>query len=333
MANDDYLKNLFNAFREKNDSAFFKTAELIISEQLASNHHAFATELKKALGSRRHSSSDLAILPKDRRHGEDLVQLRESVIDFSKVVLPGDTQKKLDRVIAEHRNRAELAKYGFLPKCKLLFWGPPGCGKTLSASMLAYELGLPLGIVRLNAVISSFLGDTASNLQKIFDLAASQPMVLLLDEIDAMAKSRDDRQDVGELKRVVNSLLQAMDNFESSQSIVIATSNHQYMIDEALWRRFDDLIEFRLPGPDERERFIDRFLNGIKFSGATSNIARELKGLSYAQIERILSETIKSAILQGDLKLASRDILEQYREFIRDFEAAKGVKGKERNVE
>jgi AAA+ superfamily predicted ATPase len=139
---------------------------------------------------------------------------------------------------------------------------------------LAHELGLPVGVVRLNAVISSFLGDTASHLHRVFNLANTTPMVLLLDEVDAVGKNRDDPNDVGELKRVVNSLLQAMDTFDSSKSIIIAASNHQYLLDPALWRRFDALIEFPLPGKTEREIYLQRLLNGVEFDGSLEYSAR-----------------------------------------------------------
>jgi AAA+ superfamily predicted ATPase len=180
---------------------------------------------------------------------------------------------------------------------------------------LAYELGLPVGLLRLSAVISSFLGDTASHLQRVFNLANTTPMVLLLDEVDAVGKNRDDPNDVGELKRVVNSLLQAMDSFDSSKSIVIAASNHQYLLDPALWRRFDDLIEFSLPTKTEREFYLQSLLNGVYFDGSLEYIAKNMSSLSYADIQRITIEAIKTMILEGREQLQSQDISEQLKAF------------------
>jgi SpoVK/Ycf46/Vps4 family AAA+-type ATPase len=266
MVDAKQLKRLFQAFKEREDAAFYRAAESLIADELAANHHALAQELQQALGKqplKQIAQNELRLLPKDRRSGEDLVTLKESSIDSTQIVFNQETKAKIERVLDEHRQRQKLAKYGYLPKTKLLFWGPPGCGKTFTAKYLAYELGLPVGVLRLSAVISSFLGDTASHLQRVFNLANTTPMVLLLDEVDAVGKNRDDPNDVGELKRVVNSLLQAMDSFDSSKSIVIAASNHQYLLDPALWRRFDDLIEFSLPTKTEREFYLQYLLSLI----------------------------------------------------------------------
>ncbi|MDJ0843907.1 AAA family ATPase [Crocosphaera sp.] len=312
------LKRLFQAFRERNDGAFYRAAESLIADELAANHHAQARELQQALGKqplKQNAQNGLRLLPKDRRSGEDLVILEESSVDSTQIVFNQETKAKIERVLDEHRQRQRLAKYGYLPKTKLLFWGPPGCGKTFTAKYLAYELGLPVGVLRLSAVISSFLGDTASHLQRVFNLANITPMVLLLDEVDAVGKNRDDPNDVGELKRVVNSLLQAMDSFDSSKSIVIAASNHQYLLDPALWRRFDDLIEFSLPTKTERELYLKHLLNGVYFEGSFEYIAKNMSSLSYADIQRITIEGVKTMILEGREKLKSQDISEQLKTF------------------
>jgi SpoVK/Ycf46/Vps4 family AAA+-type ATPase len=189
-----------------------------------------------------------------------------------------------------------------------LFWGPPGCGKTLTAHHLANEFGLKVGVVRLSALISSYLGDTAAHLQQVFDTAQQTPMVVLFDEIDSVAKSRDDSRDVGELKRVVNSLLQAMDTFVAKESILIGASNHQYMLDPAIWRRFDDVILFPSPSPDVRKQFIQQHLNGITFKGSVDGLVKKTSGLSFAQIEQVLIESIKSMILEDKKQLTAEQV-------------------------
>ena len=331
VASDEQIKRLFQAFREGNDAAFYKTAEALIARELAANHHSLARDLKKALGSNREvnnkSSNQLKLFPKDYQNGLELIQVEESSVDETKIILSKETQAKIERVIDEHRKVRQLAKYGYLPKKKLLFWGPPGCGKTFTAKYLAYELGLPLGIVQLSATISSFLGDTASHLQRVFNLAHNTPMVLLLDEVDAVGKNRDDPNDVGELKRVVNSLLQAMDGFRSQESIVIAASNHQYLLDPALWRRFDDIIQFPLPKKSEREVYLKILLNGISFNGSVEYLARNMSSFSYADIQRITVEGIKTAILQGRENIHSKDITEQIKAYKKASAAARSKVG------
>ena len=326
MIDNQYIKKLFQAFKDHDESAFYRTAEALIENELATNHHALASDLQKALGNRplkQIAQNGLKLLPKDRRSGEELVVLEESFIDSTQIVLNQITKAKIDRVLDEHRKRQQLAKYGYLPKTKLLFWGSPGCGKTFTAKYLAYELGLPIGVLRLSAVISSFLGDTASHLQRVFNLANTTPMVLLLDEVDAVGKNRDDPNDVGELKRVVNSLLQAMDSFDSSKSVVIAASNHQYLLDPALWRRFDDLIEFPAPNKAERDIYLQHLLNGVHFDGSLEYVAKNMNSLSYADIQHIIVEAIKTMILEGREKLQSQDISEQLKAFKKSTSEAK----------
>lgn len=320
MTHVEKIMTLFKAFRERNDDAFLRTAESIIADELTANHHSEARNLQKALknGVERPQSrpaNGLSIIPKDRRNGEPLVRMTTPKLDSNRVLLSADAKTQIDRILEEHGQRSKLARYGFRPKTKLLFWGPPGCGKTLTAHWIASELQLPLGIVRLNALITSFLGETASNIQRIFDTAQSTPMVLLIDEADAIAKNRDERNDVGELKRVVNSLLQAMDNFESSQSLVIATSNHQYLFDDAIWRRFDDVVKFSLPTPPQIKGFISSLLNGVTFKGSIESLVKSACTLSYSQIERSVVESLKTMILADRDEISSTDIARHFKRY------------------
>lgn len=331
------MRRLFQAFREQNNVVFYKIAEEIIAEELAANHHALANDLKKSLGRGQEAMkktahmSSLALLPKDRRNGESLVTLKESTVDLTKIVLGREARPKIERVIDEHHRRTLLAKYGLKPKSKLLFWGPPGCGKTYTAHYLAYELGLPIGVLRLSAVISSYLGDTASHLQRVFDMASNNPMILLLDEADAVGKNRDDRNDVGELKRVVNSLLQAMDSFESSRSLVIAASNHQYLLDSALWRRFDDVIHFPLPDKTEREQYLRILLSGVCSEKMVIQVIKNMTTFSYADIERVTVEALKTMVLQGRRCLNVKDLSEQISSFKKVSSTSRSRPASERN--
>ena len=313
------LRNLFQAFRERNDSGFSRIAEGIISEELAANHYAVATELQRALGKGKDDMSQAtkvtqlaALPPKDRRNGEDLLWFID-VVTPPTVFFAAAAEKQVTRVLEEHRRGSLLEKHGYGPKTKLMFWGPPGCGKTLCARYIAAELGLPLAVVRLDAIISSFLGDTASHLQKVFARANSMPMVLLLDEADALAKQRDDPNDIGELKRVVNSFLQGMDGFTSHRSILIAASNHQYLFDPALWRRFDDVIEFPVPDTTKREAFLKYLLNGVKLEGSFRETAVKMAELSYADIERVVIEAVKTMILSEEGTLSAQNLLAELR--------------------
>ena len=322
-----YLIRLFEAFREQDEAAFHSAAQAIIADELAANHHGLAKHLRQALGNggSKPLSSELIVLPRDRREGEELVRLQKSQVDSTKIVFTKQTGEKVTRILDEQRKRIELARYGYQPKAKLLFWGGPGCGKTYTAFHLAYELGLPVGVIRLNALVSSFVGDTASHLQRIFDFADSMPMVLLIDEVDAIGKERDDRNEVGELKRVVNSLLQALDTFIPRTGIVVAASNHQYLLDDALWRRFDDVVQFPLPGPSERRLYLQRLLNGVEFVGSIPGLSRKMHGFSFADINRVTVEGVKTMILEGRQHLQAGDIGNRIQEYKLDLIKAKAV--------
>lgn len=333
-ATSRHLIKLFEAHRERDEGAFHSAAEAIIADELTANHHGLAKHLKKALGNgatRTLPSNQLMLLPRDRREGEELVRLQKSQVDSTKIVFTEPTREKINRILEEQRKRIQLASFGYRPKAKLLFWGGPGCGKTYTAFYLAYELGLPVGVIRLNALVSSFVGDTASHLQKIFDFADSTPMVLLIDEVDAIGKERDDRNEVGELKRVVNSLLQALDTFIPRVGIVVAASNHQYLLDEALWRRFDDIVRFPLPGSAERNLYLERLLNGVEFVGSIPALSRKMNGLSFADINRVTVEAIKTMILAGRQQLPAIDIADRIQAYRRDLTQAKAVPLRRRN--
>ena len=325
MSDANRIKLLFRAFRERDDSAFYRAAEGIIADELAANHHSLATDLQKALGPAKLSTprpNGLMALPKDRRDGADLLLLQESKVDQTRIILSKETEAKVARVLDEHRARLRLARHGIAPKSKLLFWGPPGCGKTLAAHFIAHELGLPVGLLRLSTVISSYLGDTASHLQRVFDFANKTAMVLLLDEADAVGKNRDDRNDVGELKRVVNSLLQALDSFTGDRSVMIAATNHQYLLDPALWRRFDDVIHFPPPSVKDHEKLLKRLLNGVHVKGSVAALAKGMESLSFADAERLAIEGVKTMILADREQLETADILEQVKAYRKDIAAA-----------
>ena len=167
---------------------------------------------------------------------------------------------ELHSIIQERRSASELAKAGLRPTHTVIFTGVPGVGKTLAARWLARELGLPLAVLNLGAVMSSFLGRTGANLRQVISFASQQPCVLLLDELDAIAKRRDDNSDIGELKRLVTVLLQELDAWPSD-ALLVAATNHEKLIDPAVWRRFERRIVFPLPRADQQAQLMERLLN------------------------------------------------------------------------
>ncbi len=194
-----------------------------------------------------------AIVPIDADSRLSLVRSEYPVLVPDAPILSGDLNAKLEQVVAERSHLAALEAKGLGPTRSLLFVGPPGVGKTLSARWLAYLLDRPLITLDLAAVMSSYLGKTGSNIRAVLDYAKGVESVLLLDEFDAIAKRRDDEGDIGELKRLVTVLLQEVDDWPAT-SLLIAATNHGDLLDPAVWRRFDDVLEFKLPPTEQREQ-------------------------------------------------------------------------------
>jgi len=313
----DSVLGLAKSHSKHDNIGFHRFLNEIASDLSLSNRPSEAKILRESLASINGNGKLNSMEPHPNlaaiKSGEALIYFVESDIQPEDVVLSNPTKKAIDRIIEEHRLKSRLEEAGLKPQSKILFWGPPGCGKTISAYMLATQLGLPLGIVRLSAVITSYVGETSSNLQKVFRQANELPMVILLDEADAIAKNREDRNDVGELKRVVNSLLQAMDAMIPGRSILIFASNHQHLFDPAIWRRFDDVVEF--PKPDHQSRFIllKRLTSGLKISGSLEAAARSMQSASYADITRVCLEVTKTAVLLNRKQLTTTALIESWK--------------------
>lgn len=318
MSNGEILQKMIGAFVKGDDKAFREAALDSINEEKRKNHHVLARELEKTLaranGSAGFTSRSLDILPRsggslpqDKNRVVDLVEVREADQEIEELVLSSTTHESLLRIIEENRKGELLRTHGMRPVNKLLFYGPPGCGKTTAAEAIAKKLYFPLVLVRFDAVISSYLGDTAANLRQVFEFARRQPMVLFFDEFDAVGKRRDDADEHGELKRVVNSFLQMLDSW-SGESVVIAATNHEGMLDPALWRRFDEIVGFLRPDAILMEEVLLRKLRGQKLAPevdlrAAAIRLSETQDSSHADAERVAYDAIKSAILKRESPL------------------------------
>jgi SpoVK/Ycf46/Vps4 family AAA+-type ATPase len=246
-----------------------------------------------------------AALPRDPDRDAALVEVHHPQRLRSDIVLTPEVQSRIERVVEEFRAQANLARHGLSPKSRLLFVGPPGCGKTLCAEILAGELGLDLLHARFDGIVSSYLGETASNLRRVFGYASQQRAILFFDEFDALGKRRDDPQEVGELKRVVSSFLQILDAHPRDH-MVIAATNHEGMLDDALWRRFDEILHFGRPSADQIVALMDLRLQSVRKRGIDlASFASKMAGFSYADAERVCLEATKAMILRGLKEMAS----------------------------
>jgi SpoVK/Ycf46/Vps4 family AAA+-type ATPase len=315
------LKQLFRAYREGDELAFRRAAQEIVEEEEAKHHTALARDLRALLvgGGSPHAVAPDVVLPdppRDREGEWPLADVRHPERAFDDLVLNGDLVDRLTSIATEFRRWEELDRRGVPRRQRILLHGPPGCGKTSAAEALATEIGLPLVVVRIDAVVSSYLGETASNLHRIFDFIGKGSWVLLFDEFDALGKARDDPAEHGEVKRVVTAFLQMLDAFRGP-SLLLAATNHEQLLDSALWRRFDEVLEFPRPTVHQSRHLLRRRLKAVKHQRLDIDAtASKLKGKPHAAVEKAAWDAIRYAVLeqrqivdQHDLDRAVRDAL------------------------
>jgi len=316
MASGKLLRQLIKYGARGDVLRFRAAAEAAIAEERQKQHHLLANDLERllygeylALDSRLGGLPPSAQLPRAKESDLPLLEERPVVREVDDIVLSDSTMRALNEIIREHQRADLLRAYGLQPAQKLLFFGPPGCGKTLAAEVIAGALSLPLVLVRLDSVVSSFLGETASNLRQVFDFVSRTPVVALFDEIDALTKDRGDSTDHGELKRAVNAVLQMMDGYRGP-SLLIATTNYESILDRAVWRRFDEILRFEKPDDRQIVRLLTLKLAGVRrnFELDEEPIRRLFRGLSHAEVERVLRRAVKDMVLAGDEFLEVRHV-------------------------
>lgn len=318
MARGETLRKLFRSFSHNERDEFLAAAREIIEEEKNKNHVLLARDLEKLLLNGTEYTKPLAANlapwnqfpepPKDKDTGLSLLNVQRFDLTWDRIVLSEKILDILQEIVLENRKQDILVAYNLKPKNKLLFCGPPGCGKTQTAKILSSALGLPLVYVNLTAVFSSYLGQTATNLQKIFTYIENGEWVVLFDEFDAIARDRDNLNEHGEVKRLVNSLLQLIDN-ATNQSIFVAATNHEKLLDSAVWRRFDEVIFFDNPTVELRTALLSRYLSAIRYTAIDlSSFAARLENATGADIERICSDAIKAVVLRGERTLNADDL-------------------------
>lgn len=224
------------------------------------------------------------------------------------LVLGKETWPVVDKFVECVKNHERLLASGVAIRPSLIAHGPPGCGKSELARHIAAELNLPLLTARMDALISSFLGSTAKNIRLLFDHSKGRPCVLFLDELDALAKLRDDRHELGELKRVVISLLQNIDGLDD-HTVVVAATNHPHLLDPAVWRRFEYQVALDLPGPDERRQLLGHMLTGWADDDVVELLACAADRRSGAEIKQLADGAVRDAVLAGRPHIDASDVL------------------------
>ena len=298
MSNSELIKQLFLSFSNKDNESFELAAREIIEREKRKKHNIVAKELEKALyngGSVSTSQKrfrDTLPIPRDTEKGFPLLEIQQFDKSFDSLILSIETKGQLEQIIREFKDADILATYNLQYKKKILLCGKPGTGKTFSAQIISSVLNIPLVYIRFDAIISSYLGETAGNLRKVFDYIANGTWIVLFDEFDIIGKNRDDYHEHGEIKRVVNNFLQMLDNMKGD-SIILAATNHQNILDPAIWRRFDDVVYYELPDEKTRQQLFEIYLKPIKRESDIDILKASVKteGFSPADIKMVTEES------------------------------------------
>lgn len=305
MATAAQIKALFESYKNGDDNRFKSVATQIAAHEANKGNTNFANELNSLIGkfSNRldNKLSTLTSVPIIEPRGElaGLFEAKYSEIKLNQLILSSKLMDKLNRIIEEQSQQHKLREYGLLPRSKILMVGAPGTGKTMTASALAGQLNLPLFTIQLDRLITKYMGEAAAKLRLIFEHIKKIRGVYFFDEFDAIGSSRGATNDVGEIRRILNSFLQFIEN-SRSDSLILAATNHEELLDKALFRRFDDILHYELPDNKLVIETFKRYLSKKYIKDLSwTKIEKEAVNLSYAEIAKICNNALKRNILDN----------------------------------
>lgn len=307
MATADQVKALIKSFLSDNDKNRFRTISLqVAAHEAKKGHLSLANEIKKIVDNSQQENPKVIQFTPDL---SDLVLLTTPKGHMGELVIADDLKVKIERVLKEYYNRAKLAKYGLSNRRKLLLVGAPGTGKTLTASVIASELNLPLYTIQMDRLVNKYMGETSSKLRQIFDVIKKQKGIFLFDEFDAIGSERASENDVGEMRRVLNSFLQFIEN-DDSESLILAATNNISLLDQALFRRFDDIFDYKKPTKEQIKILMENKLAGFRGAFEISDVVKVADKLSHSDITQACLDSIKEIILD-DRKKVTKAILKK----------------------
>jgi len=296
MATGDQLKSLIKSYFEGDKDRFVTTTLQVAAHEARQGHSALARDIRNIVDKANTSKVKVISFTPDL---SDLIITSEPKARLEELVVFDELKEKINRIIKEYFQRAKLLKHGLSNRRKILLVGPPGTGKTMTASILAHKLELPFCTIQVDKLINKYMGETSAKLRQIFDIIQDKKGVFLFDEFDAIGAERNSDNDVGEMRRVLNSFLQFLENDES-ESLIIAATNNIGILDQAL---FDDILYYQLPNEEELIKIIDNCLGSYKGTFHTKNLISEANNLSHAEITQACYDAIKEVILNDKQKV------------------------------
>ncbi|WP_410581418.1 AAA family ATPase [Amycolatopsis sp. lyj-108] len=299
MAHSDLIRRLFASHIQSDDAGFRHAASELIAEERRKNHRLLADELERELNSEQRPGAGLALtlkaIPKSRDE-RPLLRLTKPRHELDDLVLASNVRTLVDEIVSEFRSRSILTSHGLRPRSRLILLGAPGTGKSATAHAIAAELSLPVATASLAALTSSFLGDTARNIESVVHFAEQTPCVLLLDEFDVLGQERSQAGDHGEMRRVAATVLQLLEDMQG-ESVVVATSNHPQLVDTAVWRRFDEVIGFGKLGQKQSSDLIKLRLRAHRSEITPLTWAKKLADCTPAEIELVCFDALRRTVL------------------------------------
>lgn len=291
------------------DSAFYSVALQVAAREAKRGHHVLAGNIKQAVDASR-EKAPLSTVTSIAQPRGDLTDVMEAVTPdahLKDLVLPKPLLEQVTQILAEQRQRKVLLDHGFAPAHRLLLEGPPGTGKTMTAAVLATELSLPMYTVRLDGLLSKFMGETAAKLRLVFDQVARQRAVYFFDEFDALGADRSGN-DVGEARRILNSFLVFLED-ASPESLVLAATNHRGILDKALFRRFDAVLTYDLPDARQAVSVMKARLGSLARGTSMAELGDLTAGLSHAELVKAAESAAKSVLMRGEDQVSRTDLI------------------------
>lgn len=306
MATAEQLKALIQSHLDNDTERFITTVLQVAAHEARKGHTAVAREIRSLVDGAKRMQPRVIKMPDQL---DDLVSSSRVHVPLHALVLEPSEKDRIQRIVLEFRQRGKLQSHGLDHRRKILLTGPPGTGKTMTASVLASELMQPLHVVQMDRLVTKYMGETSAKLRQVFDRMLHIPGVYLFDEFDAIGGGRDLGDDVGEMRRVLTSFLYFIEN-DTSENLILAATNNIQLLDKALYRRFDDVLFYTLPTMKQRMDLMVNVLGAfLKRVSKLQKVVDATDGLSHAEITRAMKDAMKTAVLRGKKEVTASDLI------------------------